>query len=188
MIYTADGSADVRLPRGRYRVFAGRGFEYGVARAEIALKPGDILDLPLSIAHEVATPGLASCDTHCHTFTYSRHGDATLAERLVTLAGEGIELPVATDHNLQVDYTAAAAQAGVLKFFTPIIGNEVTTRVGHFNVFPLAAGGTIEHRGRTWSEVFAAIMPRRTRKSSCSIMRTTYIAVSRPSEASVTSI
>ncbi|HEY5313256.1 MAG TPA: CehA/McbA family metallohydrolase, partial [Pirellulales bacterium] len=50
-----------------------------------------------------------------------------------------------------------AAQAGLLKYFTPIVGNEVTTRVGHFNVFPLAAGGSIDPGGRNWSEVFAAI-------------------------------
>lgn len=157
VVYTAEGLAEIRLPLGRYTLFAGRGFEYGVARAEVTLESGDVVSKQLAIAREVATPGLVSCDTHCHTFTFSRHGDATLAERLVTLTGEGIELPVATDHNLQVDYAPAAAQAGLLKYFTPIVGNEVTTRVGHFNVFPLAAGGSIDHNGRSWREVFAAI-------------------------------
>ncbi|HEY5313874.1 MAG TPA: hypothetical protein VIK18_15200, partial [Pirellulales bacterium] len=74
VVYTADGSADIRLPRGRYTLFAGRGFEYGVARAEVTLEPGDVVSKRLTIAREVATPGLVSCDTHCHTFTFSRHG------------------------------------------------------------------------------------------------------------------
>jgi hypothetical protein len=157
VVYTADGSAEIRLPRGRYTLYAGRGFEYGVARTAVELRPGDTVSRRMTIAREVATPGYVACDTHCHTFTYSRHGDATLAERLITLAGEGIELPVATDHNLQVEYTAALSQAGLSKYFTSVVGNEVTTPVGHFNVFPLAAGGSIDYRGRTWSEVFAAI-------------------------------
>jgi len=36
---------------------------------------------------------MVACDTHVHTFTYSGHGDATVDERMLTLAGEGIELP-----------------------------------------------------------------------------------------------
>lgn len=157
VVYTADGSAQIRLPRGNYRVFAGRGFEYGVARAEVTVAAGEVISKRLAIAHEVDTRGLVSCDTHCHTFTYSRHGDATLAERLVTLAGEGIELPIATDHNLQIDYRPAAAEAGLTKWFTPVVGNEVTTRVGHFNVFPVLPGGSIDTDGRTWTEVFTAM-------------------------------
>ena len=57
------------------------------------------MTVPLAIRREVATPGLVACDTHVHTLTNSGHGDATIAERVVTLAGEGIELPIATDHN-----------------------------------------------------------------------------------------
>ena len=32
-----------------------------------------------------------------------------------------------------------ARKLGVRKYFTPVIGNEVTTSLGHFNVFPVAA-------------------------------------------------
>jgi len=58
------------------------------------------------------TEGYVSSDTHVHTFTYSRHGDATIEERMLTLAGEGIELPIATDHNLQIDYEPVARAVG----------------------------------------------------------------------------
>ena len=87
------------------------------------------------------TEGLVACDTHVHTLTHSGHGDATLDERAVTLAGEGIELPIATDHDhLTSDLAAAADRMGVSAYFTPVIGDEVTTRTGHFNAFPFAAG------------------------------------------------
>jgi hypothetical protein len=137
VIYTADGSAKFGLPAGEYTIYAGRGFEYGVATVRVSLKPGDSVRKELTIRREVDTRGWVACDTHIHTLTHSGHGDATELERVITLAGEGIELPIATDHNKVVDYRRAAEKAGVGKHFTPVVGNEVTTDVGHFNVFPL---------------------------------------------------
>jgi hypothetical protein len=155
VIYTADGRAQVKLAAGRYTVHAGRGFEYGVDSAQVEPKPGATEQVKLSIRREVPTDGYVASDTHVHTWTYSRHGDATLAERMITLAGEGIELPIATDHNLQVDYEPAAKEAGVRAYFTPVMGNEVTTAsVGHFNVFPVPAGAKlINWRVRDWDSV-----------------------------------
>ena len=158
VIYTSDGRASFSLPAGKYAIYAGRGFEYNVASTTLDLRVGERHQRQLTIRREVPTPGLVSCDTHCHTFTYSRHGDASLAERMVTLAGEGLELPVATDHNRAIDYQPAARAAGLDLLFTPVIGDEVTTRVGHFNVFPLAAGSApIDFRGSDWAAVFSSI-------------------------------
>jgi hypothetical protein len=96
--------------------------------------------------------------------TYSGHGDATVAEPLIALAGEGLELPIATDHNVQIDYRPALESSGVGGFFTPVVGNEVTTPVGHFNVFPLDPNGpVIDFHGLSWSAVFDAIDPRNNR-------------------------
>ncbi|HKB04571.1 MAG TPA: CehA/McbA family metallohydrolase [Gemmataceae bacterium] len=158
VIYTADGLARFGLPAGEYTVYAGRGFEYGIDSVRVSLKPGDTARKALTIRREVPTPGYASCDTHVHTLTHSGHGDATVEERVVTIAGEGLELPVATDHNKQVSYEDAAEAAGVRMYFTPLVGNEVTTSVGHFNIFPAKAGGPLpDYRARDWSAVFAEI-------------------------------
>ncbi|HEV3439544.1 MAG TPA: CehA/McbA family metallohydrolase, partial [Gemmata sp.] len=76
----------------------------------------------------------------------------------ITVAGEGIDLPIATDHNKQIDCTQVAAKAGVRKHFTPVVGNEVTTSVGHFNVFPLPAGGPVpDYRAKDWKGVALAL-------------------------------
>ncbi len=107
------------------------------------LKAGDVVRKQLSIQREVATDGYVACDTHVHTLTYSGHGDATIDERMVTIAGEGIELAIATDHNRQVDYEAVARRLNVRQYFTPVVGNEVTTPVGHFNIFPAPADGPV---------------------------------------------
>ena len=105
-----------------------------------------------------AAPGLVAADTHIHTLTHSKHGDATLDERMLTIAGEGIELAVATDHNHHADYSEAAVRTRLQSHFTPIIGNEVTTKAGHFNAFPIQLGAAVvDHRIEDWPALMAAM-------------------------------
>lgn len=156
--YTSTGEARLRVRSGRYTVFASRGFEYGVASQEVECTAGEPREVHLRIERQVPTPGLVSCDPHLHTFTRSRHGDATLDERMVTLAGEAIEFPIATDHNLHVDYEEAARRLNVRRFFTPVTGNEVTTRTGHFNVFPVDPSAPPPDANETdWPRLITAI-------------------------------
>jgi hypothetical protein len=158
VIYAARGRAKVGLPAGNYTVYAGRGFEYSLARAEVTVASGASAPVKLGIRREVPTEGYVACDTHVHTVTFSGHGDCTIAERMITLAGEGIELPIATDHNVHVDYRSHAVKAGVAAFFTPVMGNEVTTGVGHFNVFPIEPKAEPpDHKSKEWSAIFGGI-------------------------------
>ena len=59
---------------------------------------------------------------------------------MLRIASEGIELAVATDHNHHTDYRPSAKALGVEEHFTPVLGNEVTTAIGHFNIFPIHPG------------------------------------------------
>ena len=156
--YTGTGSFSVGVPAGTWRVWAGRGFEYSVESQRVTVGVGETRLVEFRLTREVATPGLVACDTHIHTLTHSGHGDATVEERMLTLAGEGIELPIATDHNSQIDHEPFARQAGVRQYFTPVVGNEVTTPHGHFNIFPAQAGGVVpEHRTTDWMALFDSI-------------------------------
>src|SRR5881296_1751301 len=158
VVYTGDGRARIGLRAGDYTVYASRGFEWSVATQQVKVASGQLARLTFSLRREVATPGLVSCDTHVHTFTHSRHGDATLEERMLTLAGEGIELPISTDHNLHIDYTEAASRMGVTNYFTPVTGNEVTTAAGHFNIFPVQADARVPDFNLTdWPRLMAAM-------------------------------
>ena len=155
VIYSADGEAQINLPAGTYTVYASRGFEYSLGRVEVTLAKGQAAEHTLAIRREVPTPGYVACDTHIHTLTHSGHGDATISERMITLAGEGIELPIATDHNVHIDYEPHATKLGVRKHFTPVTGNEVTTAVGHFNVFPIEPQARVpDHRKTDWPAIF----------------------------------
>src|SRR6185436_16012932 len=128
VVYTGCGKARIGLPPGEYTLLASRGFEYSLATQSVSAAEGAAKDVAMQLRHEVPTPGLASCDAHVHTFTHAKHGDATIEERMLTLAGEGIELPISTEHNMLVDFTDPAQKAGVHDFFTSVVGCEVTTK------------------------------------------------------------
>lgn len=154
-VYSATGQAHLKVPAGTYTVTAGRGFEYSLATANVTVRAGEVAQLDLSLERQVPTAGYVACDTHVHTLTHSGHGDATIAERMISLAGEGIELPIATDHNIHVDYEPVAKNLKVRRFFTPVIGNEVTTPRGHFNVFPVDTGSRVpDYKQTDWGLLF----------------------------------
>jgi hypothetical protein len=158
VVYMGNGPAEIGLPAGDYTVFASRGFEWSVATQRVHVVSGQLTPLTLSLLREVPTPGWVSCDTHVHTFTHSRHGDATMEERMFTLAGEGIELPIATDHNLNIDYSEAARRTGAGQYFTPITGNEVTTPAGHFNIFPVLPEARVpDFKLTDWPRLMSAL-------------------------------
>ncbi len=143
-IYSATGKIQIALPEGKYIVFAGRGFEYSVDSAVVEIKKEIPVQKKLSIKREVNTRGWISTDTHVHTFTHSQHGDATDWERVITFAGEGIDLPIITDHNRHVNLKGVAKKQNVDRYFTLVTGNEVTSKVGHFNVFPIDSIETVK--------------------------------------------
>jgi hypothetical protein len=158
VVYSPDGAARVGLAPGDYTVYATRGFEYGLDQREVSLAEGQDRRVDLAIRREVPTPGLVACDTHVHTLTFSGHGDATIDERAITLAGEGIELPIATDHEHFTELAPAADRMGVRGAFTPVVGDEVTTKVGHFNAFPFVAGTPVpDPRLTDWPSLLGGI-------------------------------
>lgn len=158
VVYTTGGHAVVHVPPGDYVLHAGRGFEWSVSRTEVSVKQDETRTLSMSLTREVDTRGWIAADSHIHTLTHSGHGDASVEERLITIAGEGIELAIATDHNHHTDYAPTAAAMGLSGRFTSVIGNEVTTKQGHFNAFPIAAGATLVNAGtQDWAQLIPAI-------------------------------
>jgi len=136
VVYTDAGEARFEVAEGDYTIYATRGSEWSLATAAVSVG-ADPIDLSLAIERVVDTTGFVACDTHIHTLTFSGHGDSSVEERMVTLAGEGVELAISTDHNHNTDYVPYQARMELNEFFTPVVGNEVTTAIGHFNAFPL---------------------------------------------------
>lgn len=158
VVYAREGHAFLSLAAGDYEIRAGRGFEWGLASARVRVRGGSTRSLSLALTREVDTVGWVAVDSHIHTRTFSGHGDATLRERVLTIAGEGIELAVATEHNHHADYGPAALGAGLGDRFSSVVGNEVTTKQGHFNAFPIEAGAAVVDSAETeWSRLLPAI-------------------------------
>lgn len=158
VVYTGDGRARIGLRPGAYTVWASRGFEWSHARIAVEAPAGKTTPVALSLTHEVPMPGWISVDSHIHTVTDSGHGDATIDERQLTIAGEGIDLAIATDHNHHADYTPAVERTGTAGLFRHVIGNEVTTKLGHFNAFPIQPGSQpVDHNVDDWERLLPAI-------------------------------
>ena len=158
VVYAKHGKAALTVPPGDYVLHAGRGFEWSVESTKMSIKKGEVREVPLGLKREVDTSGWIAADSHIHTLTHSGHGDAKIEERMITIAGEGIELAIATDHNHHTDYAPFAAVTGVSDRFTSVIGNEITTKHGHFNAFPVAPGAAVvDHREQHWAKLLPAI-------------------------------
>lgn len=158
VVYTKNGKATLSVPAGDYVLHAGRGFEWSVERQNLGVKQGDVFSAQLKLKREVNTQGWIAADSHIHTLTHSGHGDASIEERMLTIAGEGIELAISTDHNHHTDFEPAAASVGVASWFTSVIGNEVTTKRGHFNAFPIQSGASVVNANeQDWAKLLPAI-------------------------------
>jgi hypothetical protein len=159
-IYSLNGKLFLGLPAGEYTIYAGRGFEYSVDSTRISIKAGEQIQKKLTISHEVPTEGWVGSDTHIHTYTYSGHGDASIEERAISIAGEGIELPIITDHNVKVEIQPLVKSVGVDRYYTPVNGMEFTTNLGHFNVFPVETGVPASaHQLKDWNTLGDSINP-----------------------------
>jgi hypothetical protein len=158
VIFSLSGHGRVTVPLGDYTVYVTRGFEW--SRAEFALHviEAGATSWSGSLVHELDTDGWVSGDFHLHTLTYSGHGDSNMPERLISLIAEGVEFAVATDHNHNTDYGPTITEIGAQDLVSAVVGNEVSTPIGHINAFPLDASRPIvDKSSRDANELFRMI-------------------------------
>ncbi|MBH24310.1 MAG: hypothetical protein CMH57_07660 [Myxococcales bacterium] len=160
--YTEDGLASLRVrPNQTYEVYVSRGLEYDVQRAEIGfVGPGEVKVVSTVLSRVVDTEGYISGDFHLHAAP-SLDSSLPLDERVLSAAGEGLEFPVATDHNFVTNYKPIIERNGLEPWMNTVVGLELTTlESGHFNGFPLnrkveeITKGSFEWSQRTPAEIF----------------------------------
>jgi hypothetical protein len=159
VIYSGTGNFSFSIPAGDYKIYASRGFEYGADSCLIKINKNEIISKKLTIKHEVILPGWKSWDTHLHTLEFSGHGDASMKERILTIAGEGLNYAVITEHNKIINITDTVKKMKMEKWFTAITGDELTTKVGHFNIFPFTTEDVPSAEVNNWKEVRKNIDP-----------------------------
>ena len=164
---TADGAVSVSLVPGSYHVTASRGPEYALGSQDVQLAAGDRKSVALTVARVVDTGGYLACDFHQHTMLGA---DAPVGkvDRLVSNVAEGVEVAVASEHNVVADLEPLVREHHLEAQLVAIAGDELTTDAsrkpwGHANVWPLAVdpgkprGGAPAVRDRTAHETFEAL-------------------------------
>jgi hypothetical protein len=137
VVYSLEGVGAITVPVGTYTVYATRGMEWSLAAELVTISEGAEQAFEATLVREVPTLGWVSGDCHLHTLTHSGHGDSNLDERIISLVGEGVEFAVATDHNHNTDYAPTVEHLGAEGEVKTVVGNEVSTPIGHLNAFPL---------------------------------------------------
>ncbi len=136
VVYTLSGAGTLELPAGRYDVLATRGPEYALARQEVEVKAELGATFRGELRRVVDTTNYIATDLHVHALP-SSDSQVSLPERVLSLAGEGIEFAVPTDHNHVTDYSPAIRSQGLGGRLGTVSGVEITTPSwGHFNAFP----------------------------------------------------
>jgi len=126
------------LPPSDYEVVVSRGAEYSVHRERVRLSAGSIGTVNARLARVLETYGFVSADYHVHMI-HSWDCAVTRDDRIRTMAAEGVDYFVASDHDAVTDLRPDIARLGLADHLASAVGSEVTTfNVGHFNVWPLA--------------------------------------------------
>lgn len=166
VIFT-DGSAGTRVvPPGNYEVDITRGFEYGVVRENIIVEPGGSVDLNIVIERLLNTDGYLSFDGHVHAGP-SPDSPILVPDRILSLAVEGVEVAVSTDHEILRDWQPGLEESGLEAWVNTVLGEEVTPPLPeHTNAYPFVAdpnsvrGNPPDWRGLDITELHETIRER----------------------------
>lgn len=142
-VYLLGGDGEVRLAPGTYRITASRGPGWTLHESTVTFAAGESKDVRATL-RPVVDPGWIAGDFHLHA-TPSPDSRVNLDQRVASLACNGVDFAVATDHNRVTDYTDAVRRQRLDGALTTMIGDEVTSAGtplwGHFNAYPLPAVG-----------------------------------------------
>ena len=125
------------LEAGTYDVVASRGPEWSIGESRITVTSGRETVVSLALRHEVDTAGWISGDFHLHAEASFDSG-MVFEERVRRILIEGLDVAIATDHDVITDYAPAVRNLGAQDRLTTGIGVELSTlELGHFVAFPL---------------------------------------------------
>lgn len=140
-----NGVTTLDLGLGKFRVTAFRGTEYEPAVHEVALVENQVTVLAIGLKRVQNTLGYLASDLHQHSMLGA---DAPISrrDRALSNAAYGVEVAVASEHNVVVDHTDQIAALQLEAVTASVAGNELTSdasRVpwGHANAFPLVPNG-----------------------------------------------
>lgn len=138
------GTVELWLPPNDYWVLVSRGPEYSiwpntyprVAGEHVELRMADA-EVNATLAKVVNTDGWRSADFHVHAVN-SPDSFVDNGQRALGFAADGVDILVATDHDVITDYGPVVRANGLSPFLATVVGEEVSPmEFGHYNLFPL---------------------------------------------------
>lgn len=162
-LFSAAGTGALRVPPGTYDIYVSRGPEWSVEIIHHLKMDASGATISAKLKHVIDTRGWISADFHVHAAP-SPDSNVPLPHRVIEFAADGIDLLVATDHNVVTDYGPTVAAMGLGQLVGTARGDEITTAEwGHFGAFPLpqdlarpGQGAVLAH-GRTPDAVFREV-------------------------------
>jgi hypothetical protein len=119
--------------------------EYSVDKQTVTVTAGSTANVAFRIKRSVKTKGAISADFHIHSGR-SFDTDAAPVDRVISFAGEGVEVMVSTDHDEHTDYAPLISSLGLGGQMSSMVGIEITGEVpnppalpesvGHLNAWP----------------------------------------------------
>jgi hypothetical protein len=153
--YAPTGGGQIQLAPGDYRLIASRGPEYDITSVDVTVPAGGSTSATLTLPRQVDTTGWFASDFHVHAAP-SADTAVPPRDRVASLAGEGVEVMVSSDHDQIFDYAPVIDLLGMGTWIRSIVGTELTSNtgpapfalgVGHFNGWPLVVDPTARKNG-----------------------------------------
>jgi hypothetical protein len=135
------GDGAFLIPAGTYDITLTHGPEWETHEERITVANDTDTTVTGSLRHSVDTSGWLGADLHVHTGRSYDSGLPTY-DRVVTEVSVGVEVIVATDHNVLTDLQPEIDAFGYGRMARAIVGNEFNYREGHGGAYPMPYDGT----------------------------------------------
>ncbi|QDU55109.1 CehA/McbA family metallohydrolase [Aeoliella mucimassa] len=137
--HTADGTFDVAVLPGEYRLVLSYGPEYDAVIKNIEVAAGEATEVAEQLVHSVDTTGWLSSELHSHS---SPSGDNTASQRgrVLNLLVDQLEFIPCTEHQRVSTYVAHLEHFNAMQRVLTCSGIEMTGSplpINHQNAFPL---------------------------------------------------
>ncbi len=162
--YALKGELSTTLPVGEVTMVVTRGLEYDLHQSTVSVGAGDVMTLNAMLTRDVNTDGWRAGDFHQH-MEPSIDSRVSVYRRVKENATQGVDLAVATDHEVVTDMQPAIDALGLSDELSTFPGIEISPLYAHYNLYPvpyrpdLRGRGSIELAYREDREVHIRRMP-----------------------------
>jgi len=151
------------VPPGQYEVVVSHGPEWELLDTNVTVAAGATVPVNAALVHSVDTTNVMCADFHIHA-AQSADSDDPVEYKVRGVLADGLDLPVASEHEWATDFQPLIEQFGMQKWAHGVPSEELTTfQWGHFGVIPLIPkldqpdAGALQWVGLQPKDVFAAV-------------------------------